>query len=539
MLWTLIPTLGTEEVSASSTFSDVNDNYWASDEIDYIAEQGIANGDGVRFRPEEPVNRAAASVMMTKSLGYGGHDRSAPTYSDVSKDFWAYKYIERASELGIFQGTDGAFKPNDSIRKAQVAAVVARAFFGDELEEVSYDGSFTDISDRFWAKDYIEVLVENHIIEEGGSFRPNDEATRAELSAYLARAMNKELRLDREEEKPSNTEILYEGVVVNIDDDDELYVRSGPGTDYRHFDKLDNGERVDVYGEEGKWLEIFVRGKKGYVSSYYVEKVDEVQSGEDSMDYRTEPIAEALVSVSSTLNVRSGPGTNYETIGKLKNGDVVEIYERTNESWALIKFNNQWAYTHRNYLREKKKGSNGLAGKTIVIDPGHGDHDPGAQANGLIEKNVVLEVGLRVEKLLEDAGVNVVMTRKDDTFITLQGRVDIAERAYADSFVSIHANAASAAAEGAETFYNSDHVAEESKKLAQAIQTRLVQETGMKHRRVADARFYVIRNTTMPSTLVELGFLTNPGDVNRMKQAGYPDRAAQAIYNGIRDFYDW
>ncbi|SDH18699.1 N-acetylmuramoyl-L-alanine amidase [Alteribacillus persepolensis] len=545
LLLSIVPSIGLSEAKANGGYSDVGSGHWAYDEIMYLKDKRVATGDETgRFRTTESLSRAQASVMMTNALNAGVLNSSSPSFSDVNKGFWAYGYIERAAEMGFFQGRNGEFNPNDKISKAQVAAIVARAFFGQESQHNNQSLQYSDISESFWANGYIATLVENNIIEDTGAFEPNTSATRAEFAVILARAMNENLRIGQQPdnggnvdetpgEKPAEDDVLYEGVVRAST---PLNVRSGPGMEHSVIDTLSNGTSIDVYEMEGDWLKVYVDSRQGYVYHSYVDKADGV--GSDDGQKPAEPISKGKVTASK-LMVRSGPSASYDSIGSLSAGEVVDIYEQTNGSWVLIKYNGDWAYTHSGYMKEKGIGESVLNGKTIVIDAGHGGHDPGAQANGLVEKNVVLSVALSVEDLLENDGVNVVMTRDDDTFVSLSGRVNIAERANADSFVSIHANAATPAAEGAETFYDSSHQAKESRELASAIQDRLVKDTGMSYRRVANTGFYVIKNTTMPSTLIELGFLTNSRDAQRMKQAGYTDKAARAVYNGIKDYYEW
>ncbi|SFQ23955.1 N-acetylmuramoyl-L-alanine amidase [Salibacterium halotolerans] len=533
---------GGNTAEAVDRYSDVGPGHWAADEIEYLAEEGVATGDASgNFRPDESLTRAQASIMITNALNEESPYAGSPSFSDVSTDYWAYDSIERAAQLDIFQGKNGSFDPSGDIEKAQVAAVTARAFFGDNTENTSGSVNFEDIDDDFWAKGYIKTLVDEGVVEDTGQFEPNEPATRAEFSYYIARAMeeNPGGSIDENDqespEEETESEILYEGMV---DASTPLNVRSGPGTENGVLYTLQDGSTIDVYERTGSWLKIDGPGGEGYVHGNYVTHVDEVDSDQDNTDAPAEPILEGKVTA-STLMVREGPGASNESVGSLSKGETVNIYEETNGSWVLIKYNGEWAYTHSGYLDEREPGQSDTAGKTIVIDAGHGDHDPGAQGNGLIEKNVVLDVALQVQSKLDDEGVNVVMTRDDDTFVSLSGRVNIAERSDADAFISIHANAASASANGAETFYDSTYQARESRELSQAILDRLVQETDMGYRRVADTGFYVIRNTTMPSTLVELGFLTNTRDANRMKQDGYDSKAAQAIVNGIEDYYSW
>ncbi len=173
---------------------------------------------------------------------------------------------------------------------------------------------------------------------------------------------------------------------------------------------------------------------------------------------------------------------------------------------------------------------------TVVIDPGHGGIDPGAIGiGGLREVDVLWPVSMEVTRLLEQQGIRVVLTRTDNRTVELQPRVQIAQRANADVFVSIHANAISMSrpdVNGTETFFASA----EGRRLAQAIQSSMIQATGMRDRGVKSARFYVIRNTTMPAVLVELGFVTGAEDAPRLSDPAFRSRMAQAIVRGILQY---
>ena len=162
----------------------------------------------------------------------------------------------------------------------------------------------------------------------------------------------------------------------------------------------------------------------------------------------------------------------------------------------------------------------GLKIGRIVIDPGHGGHDTGTIGpTGLTEKDVVLDVALRLAKLLEEeAGSEVVMTRHDDTFIPLEERTAIANEKAADLFISIHANASRAVIE-----LEGDH-----------IYSRLVKAGGkQKDRGVKKAPFVVLIGANMPSVLAEISFLTNPKDEHMLRQPEYRQKIAQALYQGV------
>jgi N-acetylmuramoyl-L-alanine amidase len=179
---------------------------------------------------------------------------------------------------------------------------------------------------------------------------------------------------------------------------------------------------------------------------------------------------------------------------------------------------------------------------TIAIDPGHGGSDPGAiGVGGLQEKELNLSVALKVENLLRQRGINVYLTRRDDTFIELNDRVTRAVNSGADTFVSIHANSFSGeSANGTETYYSiAGTRADDSKQLATFIQNRLYPALGTKNRGVKTAKYVVINTNPLPAALVELGFVSNNSDASKLASDDYRNRAADAIALGIQDYYDW
>lgn len=171
----------------------------------------------------------------------------------------------------------------------------------------------------------------------------------------------------------------------------------------------------------------------------------------------------------------------------------------------------------------------------VIIDPGHGGKDPGAIGlGGLQEKNVILPISKQITALLEKQGVQVVMTRDSDYFVDLAPRVTIAERANADLFVSIHANAMPANRtdiSGIETYYFSS-----GDRLARAIHSSVLQNVNIRDRGVRKARFYVLRKSSMPSVLVEVGFVTGNEDSSRLGTSAYQNQMAAAIANGILQY---
>ena len=217
----------------------------------------------------------------------------------------------------------------------------------------------------------------------------------------------------------------------------------------------------------------------------------------------------------------------------------------------------------------------GLKIGRIVIDPGHGGHDSGTLgADGIEEKDVVLDVSLRLGKLLHDRlGAEIIYTRSDDTFVPLETRTAIANKAQADLFLSIHANSSpDESARGVETYYlnfTSDPTAldvaarenavsdqsihqlsdlvkkialkdkiAESREFASDVEDSLYAglqkgNAGLKDRGVKKAPFVVLIGANMPSILAEISFVTNPRDAAELQQPEYRERVAESLYKGI------
>jgi N-acetylmuramoyl-L-alanine amidase len=171
----------------------------------------------------------------------------------------------------------------------------------------------------------------------------------------------------------------------------------------------------------------------------------------------------------------------------------------------------------------------------VVIDPGHGGKDSGAPGlGGLLEKDVVLPIGRRIAQILEQNGVQTVLTRDADFFVELQGRVNIAERVNATVFVSIHANSVENRPDvnGLEVYYYDSGYA-----LAETVRKNILQSIAtIKDRGTRKARFYVLRKSSMPSILVETGYMSGREDNPRLGSPEYQNRMAEAIARGILQY---
>jgi N-acetylmuramoyl-L-alanine amidase len=195
---------------------------------------------------------------------------------------------------------------------------------------------------------------------------------------------------------------------------------------------------------------------------------------------------------------------------------------------------------------------------TVVLDAGHGGVDGGTQGEGILEKNLSLAITRRVEKHLATAGVRTLMTRRDDTYVTLEKRADFANRHQPDAFVSIHLNADATTGDtaGLETYYCSrkrlgdmmrlrtrlnlpkDEPIRDrrSEWLANLLHNGIRTATGAENRGTRDSNFVVVMQTECPAVLIECGYLTNGAEARRLQEEAHQEKIAAAITDGLCKF---
>lgn len=272
---------------------------------------------------------------------------------------------------------------------------------------------------------------------------------------------------------------------------------------------------------------VYINGKRhtGYIHASDVEAIVKKQE-------RLEGFA-----VQKGTKVYSKPTKSSSILKTYAFGSKL-IYRTFTTNWyeATVYVNGKrhTGYIHKNDVTNSN-------GKVIVIDAGHGGTDPGAVGNGLLEKEITLDIALRTKQLLEETGFTVIMTRESDVYPSLKQRTDLANNANADIFVSIHVNAGGGT--GIETWWH-DKAPEPQKRqlLATYIQNELIAATGARNRGVKSptrdkGNFHVTRETKMPSALVEVGFIDNASDAAKLSESSYRQQIATGIVQGIIRYF--
>lgn len=445
------------------------------------------------------------TVTAIMTFGYS-QSAATTTFKDIGTNHRAYKEITYLAQGKIVGGNAlGQFKPASNVTRAEAAAMIGRALnlLGEKRKT-----SFSDVGSSNFASGYIQSASEQKIISgyKGGIFKPNGLITRGEMAIMISRAFGYSFG--------SSTT----GAIKALED------------------------RGINYGVTGSSNASILRDE---TAMFLARAIDYTLRSKNNLEFSGEKNSKA-----SSLNVRKGPSTAYPIIGSLPNNSKVSIGYEVGK-WSLIKAENGMiGFVSNSYLisnemppgngNEIPPNKNSLASQTLVIDPGHGGHDPGKVGFKVKEKEVVLDTALRLKKLLAKTPVNVEYTRETDIYISPNQRPVLAKKVKGTQFVSIHANAGGGT--GSETYYygkakaTNPHV-KDSQLLAQSIQKRIVVALDTKDRGDKHGNFAVLRENNMPAALVELAFLDTKADNDKLNSPIYRQKAAEGIYLGVLDYY--
>lgn len=322
------------------------------------------------------------------------------------------------------------------------------------------------------------------------------------------------------------------------------------------------GAKVSVLTYDNTWYYVTAyNGEQGYLlkSSAYDPAPDYPVIEGQNVDVELDTLVKVT---SSTANIRSGPSTSYAKVTTVTAGTILTVVSQTNGSDGYVWYKVSTSGGIEGYIRSDLvtaySAETALAGKVIVIDPGHGCYktddattlDVGnVGPTGLMEKDVDLAVSLYLKAYLEKSGATVIMTRsKDVGVMTLSSRAATANDANADIFISVHCNASTtdSTKKGIITYYFSGNTATpvsstllaKRKALSADVQNALSAETGGVNIGTASDSFTVLVKTTMSSVLVELGYITNPQEEALLATTEYQDLCGKGIYKGILTYFE-
>ncbi len=368
---------------------------------------------------------------------------------------------------------------------------------------------------------------------------------------------------------------------------DSLKVRSQAGEGKPVVGTLHSGDVVTVKDELLGWLKVENANTSGWVAGYYLKRENgkaasatvttsssgaktgsAASSGSSSSNAASVSSGGKALVTANAVIIRSGPGKSYELLGSANRHDAVTVLENRS-GWSRIQTSyGAYGWVSAKYLQggsaaqtksavQKQKAvrvstaaaqspkaktaviqSGSLRGKLIVLDPGHGGNDPGTIGTtyGLVEQELNLKTATYIRDYLVSRGARVEMTRTNNSQRpSLASRAQLSSAVGADAFVSIHYNSAlTSSANGTMVCFYS-----ESKDLglARAIEAPLKGGIGIRNNGLAFGNFKVIRENSVPSVLLEMGFLSNASDEGTISSDDYQRSAAKTIADGLQLYF--
>lgn len=457
-------------------------------------------------------------IVLTTVLGLVGLSAlfvspasAATVYTDISTSHRAYDEISYLAK-GDLTSSDKSFvfSPDAPMTRAHAAAMIGKAI---QLSGKSTTGKFSDVSSTNFASGYINEAVTRGIINGygDGTFRPNVTLTRGEMALLISRAFGYQSATTND----AANELMRKGIALGVGKGNFGTTQTMKRADFAIFLARSVNTDFRVFGNTDSSIDMYVN--------------------------------------TNELNFRKGPSTAFEATKMFFEGYPVKVYYTVGD-WVYAEGAGASGFFHKAYLSTDQPtiGSTKepvtipsapvrkmLNELKVIIDPGHGDHDPGANGFGYQEKNVVLDISLRMKKYYQQTPIGVQFTRESDVFMTLSNRAAFAQKNDGDIYVSVHANALNGSAHGQETFYYAARNTndDQSKALSTYVHKRMQEAWGLKDRGIKFGNLAVLRENTVPATLAEIGFIDNKTDNAYIASANRREQMARAIFLGTLDYY--
>lgn len=557
-----------------ASFVDVHLGTEQSGYIERAMQLGLFDiNKGGYFWPNKPLTRDEMSYVLAKAfkLDLEKTANHASGFSDITSNHKYYKYINAIYYNGITQGDSGKYLPNSSVTRKHFALFVARATSEGFRLDLPVQGVDVDNNDK--ALGQVSVTAAELNVRQEATSASSNIIGRVKKSdiltvygetgnwlkvyyegkyGYVSRSYVKFLDADNQPLGAVQGQVVAHAATVTA--------FSKAATTSTQLGTFKKGATITVYKTLDGWYLTKIGNFPAYVqigdtTAPTVEQPPAVTPPEDSKPIEEVPtkpttpenpvvdneknVVKGRVTVNS-LNVRKTTSASSASLGKLGVGNVVTVHD-INGYWAHITTHSGIkGYVHKSYLKLLNQSGSVLKDRVIVIDPGHGGKDPGAVSSSYTEKAIVLRVSTLLKEKLEAAGATVKLTRTGDSYPSLPERVAFTKANYGEIFLSIHVNAAtSTAAKGAETFYSvsSGDMYKEDIDLATFVNSQIVKNAEMANRGVKKYPYYVINNMVIPAILVELGFISNAQDREKLVSSTYNEIYAQSMFNGIVQYY--
>ncbi len=308
--------------------------------------------------------------------------------------------------------------------------------------------------------------------------------------------------------------------------------------------KLAEGTVIHIVAEDGDWVKIQFSGNTGWVYKSLLQDESKVESTSTSK----QTIDTSVTILHDGTNIRSDASVNASVLFVAAKGESYQATEEVGDWYKIELDSGDSGYVANWIVQESGSGqasttkqksdsdeTGDLKGKTIVIDPGHGGKDSGTIGTiGTLEKTLTIRTANLLADKLRAAGSNVIITRQNDIFITLQDRVNISNLNRADAFISIHYDSIKdSSVRGMTSYYYSSS----QKELANVLHESIIESSELKDRGVRQNNYFVLRENNQPATLLELGYLSNKQEEQLVSSQKYQETVSAAIYEGLENYF--
>lgn len=301
------------------------------------------------------------------------------------------------------------------------------------------------------------------------------------------------------------------------------------------------GASFKIIEETNGWAKIeYKKGKFGWVAGWYLEKSD---VGNQPTQEKIKVKDGFVTILYNNTNIRETADIQSRVIQRANEGERFPIVQQ-HQDWYEIKLTDGstafvagWIVSTNGAVPKVHKPGPEmyLKNKTIVIDPGHGGRDNGTTgALGTLEKQLTLKTALLVADKLRSAGAHVILTRPNDSYVSLPARIAVSNYHQTDAFISIHFDSIEdTTVRGLTSYYYYDF----QKPMAETVHSTLIASTKLKNRETRYGDYYVLRENLKQATLLELGYLSNPSEEAFVSTSQYQEAVAHGIYEGLARYF--
>lgn len=319
--------------------------------------------------------------------------------------------------------------------------------------------------------------------------------------------------------------------------EDKLPLHAEPNDDSETLATLKAGAKVNITEEKDGWSQISTGKKEGWVTSNSLTLTDQEKQVKD------DKTPEQLFARENSTKIRSEPNLNGTIVTTLDYGESITYKGQEGDWYEVITADGSpgyvanWVVSLESLDESKSRQASSIAETTILLDPGHGGDDVGAQSNDKLisEKIVTLATANYVAKELRKLGANVVYTRDDDSYVYLEDVVAKSNQIRADAFISFHYDSTEVSnqATGFTTYYYADDDLE----LAETVNKHLGEQLPLTNRGVEVGDYLVIRENERPALLLELGYMNNDSDAQTFKTKKFQRQVAAAIRDSLVEYF--